>query len=308
MTRVLCLGECMIELRHHDPRTLDLGYAGDTFNTAVYLRRTLDALTTTAEVAYLTGVGDDAYSTAMRAAWRDHGITDAAVTVPGHVPGLYTVRTDDTGERSFTYWRGESAARHLFTGTDWLDGAEADVLYLSGITLQLMSPAARTALLTHLDRTRPRRRWLVFDTNYRPAGWSDPAEAAEAMRALTTRCDIVLATLDDETALHGPHTAHQALRRISDLGPAEVVVKTGADGVRLTDGDHTRHVPATPVAHVRDTTAAGDSFAGAYLAGRLSGTSPADAAALGNHIAAQVVATPGAITPHGITLNQPPPG
>lgn len=297
MTRVLCIGECMIELRHLDAQTLRLGYAGDTFNAAVYLRRTLDALGADADVAYLSGVGDDDYSAAMRAAWREHGIHDAAITVPGRAPGLYTVRTDTTGERSFTYWRSDSAARHLFGTTDWIDRLDGDVVYLSGITLQLMTATSRAALLRHLQRARSAHRLVVLDTNYRAAGWQSPSQAGRAMNEIIEYCDIVLATLDDEIAMHGRQDAQQAGRRITDLGPAEAVIKTGADGARLHDGRCLRHFPAVPVRRVRDTTAAGDSFAGAYLAARLAGKTPAEAAEMANGVAAKVVATPGAIAP-----------
>jgi 2-dehydro-3-deoxygluconokinase len=56
-------------------------------------------------------------------------------------------------------------------------------------------------------------------------------------------------------------------------------------------------VPGTPVDDVVDTTAAGDSFAAAYLHARLSGESPRSAAAAGHRLAGQVVRYRGAIIP-----------
>src|SRR5919197_4922036 len=70
MKRVLCVGECMLELTHTGERTLRLDFAGDTYNTAVYLRRVATELGVEAEVGYLTGLGVDPYSRAMRDAWR----------------------------------------------------------------------------------------------------------------------------------------------------------------------------------------------------------------------------------------------
>ena len=46
-----------------------------------------------------------------------------------------------------------------------------------------------------------------------------------------------------------------------------------------------------------DTTAAGDSFAAAYLAARLGGAGPEDAARAGHRLAGVVVCYPGAIIP-----------
>jgi 2-dehydro-3-deoxygluconokinase len=48
---------------------------------------------------------------------------------------------------------------------------------------------------------------------------------------------------------------------------------------------------------VVDTTAAGDAFNGGYLAARLRGAAPLAAAHAGNALAAEVVATPGALLP-----------
>jgi 2-dehydro-3-deoxygluconokinase len=74
-------------------------------------------------------------------------------------------------------------------------------------------------------------------------------------------------------------------------GPQPTLVRlAGADGPPLA-------VPVEPVARVLDTTAAGDSFAGAYLAARLQGATPSQAAAAGNRLAARVVQHPGAVIP-----------
>jgi Sugar kinases, ribokinase family len=48
---------------------------------------------------------------------------------------------------------------------------------------------------------------------------------------------------------------------------------------------------------VVDTTAAGDSFAAAYIAARLAGAGPVEAARAGHHLAGVVVCHPGAIIP-----------
>ena len=100
-------------------------------------------------VDYVTALGDDAYSDAMLAMWQDEGIgTDLVARLQGRLPGLYTIRTDARGERSFTYWRSASPARDMLRGPRAEEVAEAlesyDLLYLSGITLSiLISPSAR---------------------------------------------------------------------------------------------------------------------------------------------------------------------
>jgi 2-dehydro-3-deoxygluconokinase len=300
--RILCAGECMLELTHTGERTLALGFAGDTYNAAVYLRRVATALGADAEVGYLTGLGEDAYSAAMRAAWAENGVRDRSVTVEGRIPGLYAIRTAGDGEREFTYWREASAARAFFAGPGFPAALEGELVHLSGITLQLTTPASRAALLDRLRELRAGGTTVSFDTNYRPAGWPDASDAAAAMAAVCETADIVLASDDDERLMHGEETAEDALARLRGHGAAEVVLRAGEAGAHVAAGGAVRHVPAAPVAEVVDTTAAGDAWAGAYLAARLAGRAPVEAAEVANAVAAVVVQHRGAVIDAGVEL------
>ncbi len=66
---------------------------------------------------------------------------------------------------------------------------------------------------------------------------------------------------------------------------------------RLLGGDADLLIPPEPVTEIVDTTAAGDSFAAAYLAARLSGAAPAAAGRAGHRLAAKVIRHRGAIMP-----------
>jgi 2-dehydro-3-deoxygluconokinase len=304
MKRVLCAGECMVELTHADERTLRLGFAGDTYNAAVYLARTAAALDVEVEVGYVTGLGDDEYSAAMRAAWLQDGVADRALVANGRLPGLYTVRTSDAGERRFAYWRGESAARHVLAGTDWCERLDGDVVHLSGITLQLTSPASRAALAARLAALRAAGTWVSLDTNYRPAGWPSAQAAAAALDEIAAVATVVLASREDEALLHGPGSVEESLERVASLGAAEVVLRDGEHGAHVRAGGEVVHVPARAVERVVDTTAAGDAFSGGYLAARLAGRAPREAAELAAGVAAVVIGHPGAIAPRDAALVQ----
>jgi 2-dehydro-3-deoxygluconokinase len=303
--RVLCVGECMVELTHLDPGTLRLGFAGDTYNTAVYVARVARELALDADVGYLTGVGTDDFSAAMRAAWLADGVLDRSLIVPDHIPGLYAVRTAPDGERSFTYWRRESAARALFADDAWCADLDADLVHLSGITMQLVSPTAREALVGRLAELRRAGARVSFDTNYRPSGWASAHEAGAAMAQICAVADIVLASREDEEQLHGRTPVEASIARLEALGAGEVVLRDGPEGAYVSAGGGVRHVPPRRVDRVLDTTAAGDAFAGGYLAARLANEPAESAAALGNAVAAAVIQQPGAITPPEIRLVEP---
>jgi 2-dehydro-3-deoxygluconokinase len=298
MIRVASVGECMIELRHRSATALDLAYGGDTLNTAVYLARLTRERGV--RVDYVTALGDDAYSDGMLAMWRDEGIaTDLVARLPGRQPGLYTIRTDAQGERSFTYWRSASAARDMLRGPRAEQIAAAlqgyDLLYLSGITLSILDPPQRAALLVLAERVRERGGRVAFDSNYRPVGWPNPEAARVAFEEILTRVDIALPTLEDERALLGIGDARECADRLRQRGVAEVAIKLGAAGCFLSSAEFTGEIAAEPVDQVVDSTAAGDSFNAGYLAARLFGADPPAAGRLGNRVAARVIAHPGAI-------------
>jgi 2-dehydro-3-deoxygluconokinase len=303
MKHVTCVGECMLELSHTDAHTLRLDFAGDTYNTAVYLRRVAEELDVPTEVAYVTGLGVDEYSAAMRAAWRARDVVDRSITVTDRIPGLYAIRTTAGGERSFHYWRDQSAAAAVFQGTGFCEALTGDLVHLSGITLQLMSPGARRALIARLRELKANGTIVSFDTNYRPTGWSSAAEAAEAMAAVCREADIVLTGTEDEDLLHGGSPPEVAVRRLVSLGVDEVVLRAGADGAYLGVNGVIRGFRAEPVERVVDTTAAGDAFAGAYLAARLQSRSPGWAATIANTVASVVIQHQGAIVPREVQLS-----
>ena len=300
---IVAVGECMIELREEDGGWR-VGHAGDSFNTALYLSRLGE------RVGYLTALGDDPFSTSMRAAWADEGLSlDLVLTTPHALPGLYAIKTDDAGERSFHYWRSQAAVRKLFTlpeAQSALDrAARAHLLYVTGITLALFD-ATHRGKLAHLAATvRERGGDVAFDPNYRAGLWPSPAAARDAVAAFAPFVSIALPTFDDEALLHGEADPADTVARWRAAGAAEVVVKRGGHGCVLDD--LRVMVPERIVAPL-DTTGAGDAFNAAYLAARRRGLDRAEAAAAANRLAARVIMQSGAIAPRAATADLMPQG
>jgi 2-dehydro-3-deoxygluconokinase len=288
--RVVLAGEGMLEFSGNSAGNLRQGYGGDTLNVAIHLTRL------GVQAAYFSALGNDPLSTQLRRAWQLEGVdTRLVLSDPERRPGLYLIRTDDAGERTFFFWRSDSAARRMLslpTSEAALAEVEsADLFFYSLITLAILSPEGRDRLFEACHRIRANGGRVAFDGNYRPQLWASPAEAHAARERALTECDYGLPTLEDEHMLGETGDAQAIATHWMKLGVGEVVVKLGAAGC-LADGEI---VPPPRQIVAVDTSGAGDAFDAAYLAARLRGTSTREASLAGHRLAAWVVQRPGAI-------------
>ncbi len=293
---VLAIGECMAELA---PTKQDgefkLGFAGDTFNTAWYLARTAPDI----EVSYLTAVGDDAISQKMRTFMKGSRINDAHVQViAGESVGLYLIHLNN-GERSFSYWRSNAAARRLAVDPVALERAmdEADLIYFSGITLAILDPKSRENLFNALRHARASGKTVAFDTNLRPRLWPTVKEMKATIMQAAVLSNIVLPSYDDEAAWFGDSNARATRDRYAKIGVAQIVVKDGAKPVVYQQAGKRGEVIVEPATDVVDTTAAGDSFNAGVLAGILRQNDIVAGIKQGCRLAGQVVRFTGALIP-----------
>lgn len=290
MARIVLIGEAMLELSRKGGGW-DLGYGGDTLNTAIHLARAGH------DTAYLTALGSDPLSADLKQRWAAEGLdTSLVLDHPTRSTGLYAISTDAAGERSFSYWRDTSAAREMFA----LPGAaaalqvaeQANLISFSLITLAILPSEAQVTLLDLCQRVRERGGKVAFDGNYRPRLWPSAAAACAARDAAIACADIGLPTLDDEALLCPGMTADAVAAHWQRLGCGETVVKLGPAGARLPDGTI---VPPPQVLEPVDTSGAGDAFNGGYLAARMNGLDIAAAAMTGHRLAGWCVMRPGAI-------------
>lgn len=295
MNGIASVGECMLELSGSGAQWR-MGHAGDAFNMLWAMRAILPDDTAT---DFVSAFGDDPFSASQTAFFGDNGIgTASSPRIAGARPGLYAI-TLDGAERSFTYWRADSAARRLADDPAALAKSleSRALVYFSGITLAILDDDRRETLIAAAAIARKRGARVAFDPNYRPALWASAEEAREAIAAALAVTDIALPTFPDEQALFGDGAPADTARRIGEAGVAEIVVKNGETEALLVFPGGSRSVPAVYVSDPVDTTGAGDSFNGGYLAARLLGCEPDEAARRGHAVAAAVVQVRGALAP-----------
>ncbi|QFU89188.1 sugar kinase [Amycolatopsis sp. YIM 10] len=185
--------------------------------------------------------------------------------------GLMLKERPPGGATRVWYYRAHGAGARLSPGdvdADLITGAA--LLHVTGITPALGgNPAA--AVRKAVDIARAAGVPVSIDINYRSALWT-PETARPVLLELVTDADIVFAGDDEARLLLGTETGSPAelVAALAELGPAEAVLKLGADGALARIDGRTHEQPAFPVSLV-DPVGAGDAFVGAYLAERLAG-------------------------------------
>ena len=179
MKNIFLFGECMIELmaasKEQPANTMKQSFAGDVFNTAVYLKRTFADL----KVHLVTAVGKDQFSQDMVQYFESENIgTDFVYQSETKIPGLYSIQLDDEGERSFTYWR-----ERLCCSTSYATYrlmmllvvlSIGDMFFFSGISLAVIEPSARASFWSMIDKLKAAGVKIVFDPNYRRSNVEQP--------------------------------------------------------------------------------------------------------------------------------------
>lgn len=217
--------------------------------------------------AWVSAVGDDAFGTAVTAAVASFGVDVSRVAVDQDRPtGLYVKERDASGS-PVRYYRRGSAATGM--GPELLGSLPLDqvrVVHTSGIT-----PALSDSCLALMDRLvhMPRGFTLSFDLNWRPRLWTDRDPAV--LRDLAAAADVVFVGADEAKVVWD--VEHPADIRALLPEPATLVVKQGAEGATLVEGDAELFQPALKV-DVVEPVGAGDAFAAGFLCATLAGWAP----------------------------------
>jgi 2-dehydro-3-deoxygluconokinase len=293
---IVALGEAMIEFNQSRADTPDgylRGYGGDTSNMAIAASRLLGGAR--GRVGYVTRVGADAFGRMLLELWREEGVDTGGVAIDSeHPTGVYFV-THGAHGHEFSYLRAGSAASHMRPDAlpeDVLRGAR--ILHVSGIS-QAISASACDAVFAAIDIVRAAGGAVSYDPNLRPKLW--PLARARAIALATLeRCDWFLPGLEEGRSLTGQESAEAIADWCHGRGARVVVMKSGAEGVRVSDGTRLERIAGKAVNSV-DATGAGDCFDGAFAARMIAGDDPFSAARYANAAAALATTGFGAVAP-----------
>ena len=292
--KILSIGECMAEFSPDEQLgKFNLGFAGDTFNTAWYIANNHADVNS----AYFSKVGDDELSDQMLKFMSDNQVdTRYITTVAGSTIGLYLISLVD-GERTFSYWRNKSAATFLGQNVDDVGNAmkKQDMIYFSGITLAILDQNSRKNLFSCLKSARRAGKKIAFDPNLRPKLWNDKKEMCDVIMAGANLSDIILPSFEDEATWFSDADPLSTLARYQNVGAETVVVKNAGDPVSFWSQHGTGTYLVESVEKIIDSTAAGDSFNAEILVGLLREIPLADAINNAANLAKKVLMGQGAL-------------
>jgi 5-dehydro-2-deoxygluconokinase len=220
--------------------------------------------------ATVTRTGADPFGEYLRRRLREFGVDDRWVTP---VPGLPTPVTfcevfppDDFP--LYFYRLPKAPDLEIHPAELDLDAIRAArVFWMTGTGLsEEPSRSATLAALAH----RAKAGITVFDLDWRPMFWEDPAQArphyAEALRHAT----VAVGNVDEAEIATGEREPAAAARALLAAGVRLAVVKQGPKGVLAMAADgRCAEVPPLPV-DVLNGLGAGDAFGGALCHGLLA--------------------------------------
>ncbi|WP_340677638.1 sugar kinase [Paraglaciecola sp.] len=303
MIKIACFGEAMRERSVTGP----LAFGGDTYNTAVYLKRLLQ---TNADVYFVSAIGSDELSESAYSLWQQQGLNSQfLIRSTNRSLGCYNIETDTSGERVFHYERNNSAVRQYFyldiqqNFIHALKQAEFSHVYFSAISIAILDEPSRALLFSALHAFSQAGGQIIFDSNYRKVLWQSVEVAARCYHQAFQIADMIFVTNDDHFGVLGDCKPEELVTFYRQFANKLIVLKQGVDDTLVLTKDRLMRYPVTLAKHVVDTTAAGDAFAAGFLAQYLRTPNIDKAVTTAQTLAAQVIAASGAIVTTNVQVD-----
>ena len=183
------------------------------------------------------------------------------------------------------YCQGSAASKMTAQLVEELDLKELDFVHITGV-LPAISQSCLLATKRLMQRAKEAKITLSFDPNLRPTLWGCDELMIKETNELAKLADIVLPGMEEGLILTGTNDPSKIADFYQNLGIEQIVVKLGAAGAYMRDGQTSIVVPGFKVETIIDTVGAGDGFATGIVSGLVEGLSLTDAVVRANAIGA----------------------
>jgi len=265
---------------------------GSPANTAIGLTRL------GSRVGFIGKVSPDSLGDYVVSVMRDEGVDVSHLTAgaPGTCLGLaFTEAMVDGHTNLVLYREGRVADLQLEPADISADYvASARCLVVSGTALAA-SPSREAALLA-VEAAKRSGTTIVFDIDYRPQTWRNPAEAGIYARIVADQADLIMGAREefDLMAPAGIEDEDDAAvaQRAFDQGTGLVIIKHGKQGSMAYSSDgEVYQVGILPIRRLK-STGGGDAYSSALLHGLLSGAGLQQALEMATTSATMVIGAP----------------
>ena len=240
---------------------MNLNFGGDTFNAAVYFSRLTKKEFNT---FYFTGLGQDHLSKMMVKRFKNENLkTELIQIIKDKSPGLYSIQTDEKGNRSFSYWRNDSAAKKMIErcNLNKIDKfiSDSELFYYTGISLGILKQKDQNKLIDLSKKSK----LTAFDFNYRNSFHGNKIKSQSLFKKSNLSSNINFISFDDITEIFGksdPIEFINAFKRKDNI-----IILKHFEKIFYSEFNKIGSINI-PIIKAIDTTAAGDSFNGSFLA------------------------------------------
>ncbi|NDH81358.1 MAG: hypothetical protein EBY68_05290 [Actinobacteria bacterium] len=287
--RVLCIGDVMLDVvvalqspinyGEDTPSRITTHGGGAAGNVASWIAHTGTGASIVARV------GNDSAGAALISEFEDLGVDHSTLKKTSDATGVVVILVDKNGERTMFPETGANSGLVL---SDMPDLSGFDAAYVSGYAL--LNPRSRAGVLEMITAIKAAGLPLFYDTV--TVGAMKEVDRA-LIHSWLPLMDYVLPNEEEALYVADAKDIDSALTKLLELCPA-VIIKRGPSGATAQiRGGNRIDIDAVKTA-VADTTGAGDSFAGGFIAAKISGSDLRASVVAGVTLAATCVANIGA--------------
>ncbi|MEW6982572.1 carbohydrate kinase [Colwelliaceae bacterium 6471] len=175
------------------------------------------------------------------------------------------VSLDDNGERSFNFYRHQSAdTKYQATDIDNIDWQSIDIFHYCSNTLTSERMFDNTVYA--INKASANHTLISFDVNLRLQLWDNVAQLVTRVTQAIRHSDLIKLSREEAEYLAGAMNMDYAqfTAHLLAIGPKLLLVSNGEGDVHAISRTFLLLLPV-PRVTVVDTTAAGDSFIGGFL-------------------------------------------
>lgn len=271
MNKLYCVGELLIDFQSvgcgslKDTRQFVKNAGGAPANVCV------QAVKLGRQATYLTQVGADAFGEFLVSTLKDEGVDTSYIKLnKGYDTSLAFVSFGQDGERQFSFYRRTAADLH-FTADDFKDITfnRGDVLEFGSVALK--TDDSQDAHLALIGRARSAGAVICFDPNLRFNLWDSDEQLRSAVQKFMPYADIVKVGKDELEFITKKSEEETVPSLFEGTNLKILLVTDGGKGAKLyTSGGAEYSFGGYKVKAV-DTTGAGDSFFGGFIAAFMDG-------------------------------------